>query len=253
MNQDTQALPNAIARNTGIVLSLPSAGMVRNCKSRFLGETDEGIWVETNPQEHPLLDELIREAAAIGVSFKGSARLVTFRSRVIRRDPAYPFNAATIVPAALLEKPAHVDTSQRRSFYRIRIVDTESVTVKIWRIPEHVLVKDRPLASQAVRFELVDLSSGGMGGYLLPDADGQIKAVPQERVRIQLQYGQEEAIIEGRMRLTDNSRQVSKCRVGVAFQKLQSDLDGRRTLALLTRIVGDLQREEVKRRKHTAA
>ena len=41
----------AIVRNAAVVLSLPSAGLLRHHKSRFLAETDEGFWVESVPAE----------------------------------------------------------------------------------------------------------------------------------------------------------------------------------------------------------
>ena len=43
-------LEAAVARNSGIVLSLPSAGMLRHLKSRFLGDAPEGIWLESAPR-----------------------------------------------------------------------------------------------------------------------------------------------------------------------------------------------------------
>jgi len=46
-DNNEEILRQAIARNLGAVLSLPSAGMLRHCKSRFLSELDGGILFES--------------------------------------------------------------------------------------------------------------------------------------------------------------------------------------------------------------
>jgi len=43
---DNQILGEAIERNSPLVLSLPSAGMLHHHRSRFLGPAEEGFWIE---------------------------------------------------------------------------------------------------------------------------------------------------------------------------------------------------------------
>ena len=52
----------AVERNSATVLSLPSAGMFRHHKTRFLSEVSEGVWIESVPSEQALIDELIANA-----------------------------------------------------------------------------------------------------------------------------------------------------------------------------------------------
>jgi len=57
---DTQTLKDAVARNGAAVLSLPSAGMLRHHRTRFLGTADDadGFWIEAPQGERPLIDAL---------------------------------------------------------------------------------------------------------------------------------------------------------------------------------------------------
>src|SRR5687767_14727885 len=89
-------LREAIARNCGVVLSLPSAGMLRHHRSRFLAEAvpesdpaapSNSFWLESVPSERPLLDELVASQKPVGVSFKGVGGKVVFASPIVRREP----------------------------------------------------------------------------------------------------------------------------------------------------------------------
>ncbi len=67
-------------RNVGAALSLPSAGMLRHSKSRFLNSTDEGFLVESPPEEQALIAQLIAEKRPVGISFKHGAHMAMFAS-----------------------------------------------------------------------------------------------------------------------------------------------------------------------------
>jgi hypothetical protein len=41
--------------------------------------------------------------------------------------------------------------------------------------------------------------------------------------------------------------------MGIEFKKLESDLEGRQLLAKLNELVGNLQRDEIRRLRHAAA
>jgi len=246
-NSGQNVLSDAVARNAAIVLSLPSAGMLRHHKSRFLLETPEGLWVESAPEDRALVEELVQNQFAVGVSFKTGQRMVTFRANALKRDPAFRINADTVVEALLIKPPAHVDATQRRSNYRVPVPKDGDLLVKIWRIPEHVYLKDRPMAAQQLMCEVLDISSGGLGIRLLANGTDPIRASQDERLRVQLDYQREQVVVEARLRLPIDPKGKTRCRAGVAFKKLESDMEGRRSLAILTRIVGDLQRDQVRR------
>src|SRR5438067_13505182 len=96
-HNDRDILSDAVARNTAVVPSLPSAGMLRHCKTRVLGNTDDGVWLESIPAEHVLIEELVTTAQPCGVSFKCGDQKVSFAAKVMKLEPAYRVNADTAV------------------------------------------------------------------------------------------------------------------------------------------------------------
>src|SRR4051812_4260173 len=131
-----KVLDNAVARNIGIVLSLPSAGVLRHHKSRFLTSDAEGVWIQSAPRDQVLIDELITRQQPAAISFKAGTTRASFASRILRRDPNYRINADSVVEALLVERPEQVKAVQRRSDYRVRVPEDATVTAKVWRIAE---------------------------------------------------------------------------------------------------------------------
>jgi hypothetical protein len=86
-----------------------------------------------------------------------------------------------------------------------------------------------------------------MGVVVLPKDNEPPKIVAGERLRIQLAYSGDELLIEGRMLHSKSTDKPEPVRGGIQFKKLEHDLEGRQVLGSLTKIVGELQREEVRR------
>src|SRR2546423_1244369 len=105
---DNKLLLDAMHRNAGVVLSLPSAGMLRHHRSRFLAVADDGFWVEMPPQEELLIDELIATERDAGVSFRSATSKVVFASAILKREPGFALNAQLSVPALLLRHPQEI-------------------------------------------------------------------------------------------------------------------------------------------------
>jgi hypothetical protein len=80
---DDGILSNAIARNAAAVLSLPSAGMLRHHKTRFLAETPEGFWVESAAGDRALIDDVIASVQPAGISFRGGIHRVAFTAPLL--------------------------------------------------------------------------------------------------------------------------------------------------------------------------
>ena len=59
-DKNAEILAQAVARNMPAILSLPSAGMLRNYKSRLVGDLEGGILVQAPADEAALIGELIR-------------------------------------------------------------------------------------------------------------------------------------------------------------------------------------------------
>jgi c-di-GMP-binding flagellar brake protein YcgR len=247
MSKDQDMLADAIARNSAMVLSLPSAGMLRHHKSRFLSQEDGNFWVESAPDDRKLIDELINSQQPVGVSFKAQNKTVAFAVPIVSRNGEFRVNAETTLEALLLKYPENIKAIQRRNNYRVSIIKGTELSARVWRIPEHVYLKDRPLAAAELSVQVRDLSLGGMGVNVLPKNNEPPKIVAGERLRIQLAYNGEDMLIEGRMLHSKPTGKPEPIRGGIQFKKLEHDIEGRQTLATLTKIVGELQREEVRR------
>jgi hypothetical protein len=103
------------------------------------------------------------------------------------------------------------------------------------------------MAVQEVPCELRDISIGGVG-LTLSGKDGQpAKVSTEDRLRIELSHPSGTILVEGRMRHPVEPCKENQMRAGIQFKALESNLDGRQIVAQLTRIVGELQREEIRR------
>jgi c-di-GMP-binding flagellar brake protein YcgR len=250
MSQATSdILTQAVGRNSAAVLSLPSAGMVRHFKSRFLNETPEGVWLESIGTEHPLIEGLIADGQSCGISFKSSDQKVSFTAKVLKLDPEYRINETTILPAVMIDRPAEVKTIQRRNNYRVRVPAEFELTVQLWRIPERFHLKDKPPRAGELALILRDISIGGLGVTLLPQDGQPPKILDGERLRVAIKAGaDEELIVEGRI-CSLRAGEGPGVPAGIQFLKLQDGLEGRQVLDKLTKIIGAMQREEVRRRR----
>lgn len=244
---DNNLLQDAISRNAGLVLSLPSAGMLRHSKSRFLGECAEGFWIESNPAERALIDSLVASQQPVGVSFKAGVNKVIFTTPLVRRDEQYRVNAEVTVEALLLTRPAEVKAIQRRNNYRVAVPRDAEVTVRMWRINDRVPLRDRPMAAQEVQVQIRDLSLGGMGCTIF-GKDGQPPVISNaDRLRIQIAARDHSLLVEGHMKHPTTRPKTDVIRAGIQFKALEKSLEGRQTLNTLTRVIGELAREEVRR------
>src|SRR5687768_4962011 len=136
-------LRDAIARNAGAVISLPSAGLLRHCKTRLLAAEDDGFWVEAPAAERPLVDDLMANATTIGASLKTGHTKICFTTLIRQFRGQLRINTDTAVDAVMLAWPAQLKAIQRRTDYRVGVPGDAEVSVRCWRIGEHAYLKDR--------------------------------------------------------------------------------------------------------------
>jgi len=244
---DLQQLLDAISRNTAAVLSLPSAGMLRHQKARFLAPTDDGFWMECSPEDRALIDELITNKNPAGISYKTSQIKSVFTAILLERMDEYRVNADTVVSAVRVQMPASIKQMQRRLNYRVRVPAEAEIRLEVWRMSPRVPLRDRPSATQRVEATMVDLRTGGVGVIFIGVDGAPPKVCVEDRLRIQITSEQTELLIEGTMRPPLPSNDPTKIRTGIAFKMLENDLEGRQNLAKLTKLVGELQRQEARR------
>jgi c-di-GMP-binding flagellar brake protein YcgR len=246
-DNNEEMLRQAVARNLGAVLSLPSAGMLRHHKSRFLAELDGGILFEAPAGESALISELIAKRQPCGVSFRTGVHKVMFASPIIRAESGWQMNAQSVLDIVVLEFPTQIKSLQRRSNYRVEVPPDCDISVRVWRINERAYLKEPPMAVQEVKAQVRDLSTGGVGVKFLGKDNKPPLISTEDRLRVLLTYQAESLIMEGRMRAPTSKTADNSLITGIHFKKLENDLEGRKNLATLTRIVGELQRNEVRR------
>ena len=247
-----QFLRNAVERGSAIVLTLPSGGMLRHYKSRFLGSDALGIWVEADIGEIPLLNALIAAGMPVGVSCKLGPEKLKFVTPIVRLDAALVISAASCVFAILIKHPTQVELRQRRTDYRIRIASPDEVGAQAWQIPEHVYLGDRPTAKQSLNLELSDLSIGGIGFVALAKNGSPPRVIDGERLRVSLSAQGSTILVEARVAFAMPDEAEMNIQCGAGFAHLERDVDGRQKLAWLGKIIGQLQRDEVKRHRRAA-
>jgi c-di-GMP-binding flagellar brake protein YcgR len=223
-------------------------GELRHHKSRFLAEDADGFWIEASPEDRSLVDELTTQQTPVGVSFRSGVLRTSFAAPILGRNPAFQVNAQTTLDALHLGFPDEVRAIQRRNNFRVRVPSDGRLTVRVWRIPEHFYLSDKPDRTQELSAQIRDISTGGVGVLVSPKDGASPRVTAGERLRIVLRYeSMEELIVEGRMRYIPPEGTPMPIRCGIQFKKLENDMEGRQKLAALTKIVGAFQVEEVRR------
>jgi c-di-GMP-binding flagellar brake protein YcgR len=246
-----QLLTDAVARNAGIMLSIPSAGMDKHFKSRFLGETEQGVWIEVVAGSAEPLKELLSQQKPLDISFNNPTRVISFNTTAITFEEAHRINTDTAIPAMLIARPDQIKNVQRRGAYRVHVPRECELRIRVWVLTEHAHLNDRPMAAQEVKVELVDISIGGVGMRMPAPAEGQkqTRLIKDQRLRVELSYKEMKMLFDGRFRPAPLAAAGTVLTAGIVFKNLESDIEGRKKLGALTGIVGELQREEVRRNR----
>jgi c-di-GMP-binding flagellar brake protein YcgR len=246
-DKNAEILLDAVSRNVAIVLSLPSAGMSRNHKSRLLCELEGGILIDSPHGDAVLIDDLIRKNTPCGVSFNSGAFKIMFAASIRRAVDDWQLNGDTTVSALLLEFPAEIKATQRRSNYRVDVPPDSEISVRVWRVSSNESLKDTPASTKEISAQIRDMSTGGIGVKLIGKDNALPKISTEDRLRVALQYNGKPLIIEGKISRPITQLTGNSIITGIQFKKLEADLEGRQILSQLMRIVGELQREELRR------
>jgi c-di-GMP-binding flagellar brake protein YcgR len=254
-DQYQHQLTEAAARGMPVTVGFFRDGSMVSHRSRFLRVDPQGIWIEDVPSERELVAAMMASAQPAAISFRMETLELRFTSPVLQIDPALSLNDGNTISALLLASPTDIKALQRRGSYRVRIVEDDAVTIKLWRIGDKAILRDKPTASAQVKATLRDLSVGGAGILLPPVLATSVKLVTGQRLRIILTLQEQELLLEGRLRCESTGEMGSSVPTpaGIQFSKLDQDLAGRQTAATLTRLVGELQRKELRRLRLAAA
>jgi c-di-GMP-binding flagellar brake protein YcgR len=256
MSADYQEqLADAIARGMPVTVGFFRDGMLITHRSRFLKEAPDGVWVEDVPSERELIAATMASGQPAAVCFRMETVELRFTAAILRIDPALGLNDGNTISAFMLACPTEIKALQRRGSYRVRILEEDAVSIKLWRIGDRAVLRDKPSASTQVKATLRDLSVGGAGIMLAPLPTNAVKLITGQRLRIVLTFQEEELLLEGRLRSETAGGNGSSIPTpaGIQFSKLDQDLASRQTAQTLTRLVSELQRKELRRLRISAA
>jgi c-di-GMP-binding flagellar brake protein YcgR len=246
LNANTELVLEAASRNVAAVLTLPSAGMLRNHKSRFISRIEEGILFQAPAEDRGLIHELWKTASPCLVTFKHGIYKVNFASRILRHELEWPLNDTVMVPAILASFPEKIISTQRRANYRVEIPENGNLTVRVWRMAPGERLEDRPVRERQVTAQIRDLSVGGVGVSLSGRNGAPPTICEEDRLRVELNFAGEKMLIEGAMRTPAGPPIAGTLHTGIKFRHLEDSLSGRRTHTRLVAIVGEFQRLEIK-------
>ena len=247
----------AIARNATMVLSLPTAGRLRHHKTRFLADAGDGFWVASVPDEPGLIEGLIATQQPAGVAFRSGETKVIFATPIQHFQPDFAPAVAvdldgdgTVVPALLLRFPTEVRAVQRRKSFRVPIMQGSSdLQVKLWTMPEQASLRDKPAASREILCEPRDISVGGIGVTIRAMGGAAPALATGDRIRVQLTLRGTVALLEGRLRYPPRAARDTSFRAGVQFRALDDSREDRTSASQLNKIVNELQRDLIRRKK----
>ena len=158
---------DGVARGVSVLLSLPSAGMFRNHKSRFICDLEGGILVRAPAKDRTLIAELVRDKKPCVISFRKGIYNIIFAAPIRRIEPRWRLNDHAVLDALLMEFPAEIKVTQRRAHHRIEIPPHTEIAVRVFRMVRDQDLKAEPLPNTEVTAEVRNISVGGLGVKLI--------------------------------------------------------------------------------------
>jgi hypothetical protein len=199
------------------------------------------FWLEADawPAEIEAATEGLKISFEFGVNSAG----VLFEAQVQSIEFETSETSAATVCCVV---PSEVSVIQRRANFRTPVPANAPVTITVWKIPPHWVLRDRPKPSSQIRVELVDLSEGGVCLRVFNSRVGKETAMTGDRLRIEMRFGESEAILDGQIAYCVAGLADEPYRIGVAFRKHENVIEGRRALSFLDRVIGALQHMTLK-------
>ncbi len=249
MPEHDSLLKDAIVRNTSIAISLPDGGLQHSCRSRFLSLTAEGIVIESLYGHDAVVDVLIQSGQAVKVSFRTDVRNVEFATPVLKRLKAHPLNDTTVVEAILIPFPEVIKAVQRRSDYRVSVPKEDTLKFSFWRVNEQDDFSKLPPESVRIVVDVRDCSSGGIGGIWNRQPNDPATLAGDQRFRVDIESPVGKQTFDARLRFLEDLADPLFKRVGLQFALQSTNLADRQKTMFLNKLMGELQRMELRRKK----
>lgn len=228
-------------------LSMPNERLALLRRSRVLACDEESLWVSVDACDFKTLEKLIESQTAIHVTVRFGGKDTIFHSQPLGYRPNFITRDRDCIAALQLKRPERFSDTQRRKTFRVALNELDGVTLRLWRINEYVLIRDRVLPSQELPCRPKDLSEGGFGAMLFPANSEALNLKSNQRFRVELKFGRHEIVLEARLRYPEQTqRDDEHADCGFEFVTNDRDVDSRRNQQKLQMMLAEVQRLSVR-------
>lgn len=243
-----QALRDAIDRNGPAVLLMRADAPGDAKRTRFLGQSSDGIWIESPARQQLLAEHLQRSGKTVKVSFRSGEYVVSFNTTVRSYRARYELSTAVIAEAICLAVPTDISMTQRRAGYRAKVALNAEIQAAAWIVDETASI-ELPPPEPGIVADLRDLSVNGMGLILRSSKGKSPKVELGDRVRVELTHDGRQLTVGARVRQEPRRLPDGSTRIGLNLEGLNMTIAGRRTSCQIAQLVAELQRAEARRRR----
>ncbi|HEX4055390.1 MAG TPA: PilZ domain-containing protein [Tepidisphaeraceae bacterium] len=234
----------AIDEQWNAVAGIRHAERTHMFDARFVRRSERSFWFETSTWPQGVPNDVLVSGIKVTFEFGSKGRCVSFQAEV--RSIELKPGAEGAAAIACCSVPSAIAVMQRRAHFRTPVPIDSPVSIVVWKIPPHWVLRDRPKPSMRFRIEWVDLSTGGMCLNILPHRAGPESVTKGDRLRFEIRFAESETILDGLVVYRADAKADGSIRIGVAFRKLENSIEGRRGLFLINRAISALQRMSIR-------
>ena|SRR5688572_11226601 len=132
----------------------------------------------------------------------------------------------------------------RRAHYRTPSAGDGELVVRVWRIAADDLIPKEPKAGAAVVATPVDISAGGLGLLITPEAERRLHPRRGVLVGVQIERKEVSVIVHGEIRRA-TPRADGLIRLGVSVQLQETSLQRRRAILKFEALAATIHRMEL--------
>lgn len=213
----------------------------------MLQVNEAGIWLSLDTVDVSRVERLIAECVPVHVTVRCDDGDILFHSLPLAIDSGFLADKQRVT-ALQLARPDRYSASQRRKTFRVPLDPQDGVTIRLWRINEYVLIRDRPLPSQELRCDARDLGEGGFRAEVFPNSHEALNLKFNQRFRAEIRHGRNEMLFEARLRHPEQTQRDDESAVcGFEFIHNDRDVDARRHRQKLQQVMSEVQRAGFRR------
>jgi hypothetical protein len=220
------------------VVSIPNGDDTHTFLGRFAHRDGEGFSFQSASWP-----EGAAETGGYSVSLEFATNGAAIRAEAEVRE-VVPKGEIVVARCAVAK---NIEVIQRRVHFRVPIPAGATVGLTAWKIPNHWVLRDKPKPSSLLKIQPIDVSLGGFCLKVLPGFVGPQTLALDDRIRLEMVFQDSQMVFDMRVVHRSMPGPDGSIRLGVAFQKLENSIEGRRGGNLLDRLIATLQRTAIQK------